>query len=414
MDIFRIKNGATGEGEILNNISNITWVERYLDAGEFSISCPATEYFRTKLAPGTFISHTNTDEVMIVETQIIDQTKDGELKLEVSGRSIEAILMENRVSTGFSSGTQSPNGTKLNVYQDTLLDVNFNSAVEPNYSLKPSSWIISKFLIEEYCVQGDGDGDGTGSSPIYDGVGNLGYDELISSRTNYNDPPTEKTAYTIKKLSNVYTNVKELLASTNSGIKGVRTGDWPTFKFIIHQGLSRVGYTQGDNTVTFSMSAGDLESVRYMWRFDPSVRAYVYGNEFAFQYPTEYMTLPATYPPNIPSVYYRWGVKTTSYDAGDLSPLYTNSGSVTNTEASRIRSTLKTNSKIAIANEKKLSIIDAKVNKNCRYKYKKDYDIGDIVWVSGDYDATTIMRVTEHAQVLDENGESSIPTLTPW
>ena len=61
-----------------------------------------------------------------------------------------------------------------------------------------------------------------------------------------------------------------------------------------------------------------------------------------------------------------------------------------------------------------LYYIDAKVNKNCRYKYKEHYNIGDIVWVSGDYDATTIMRVTEHAQVLDENGESSIPTLTPW
>lgn len=410
MDIFRIKNGLTGEGEILNNISNVMWVERYLDAGEFTISCPATEYFRTKLAPGTFISHTNTDEVMIVETQIIDQTKDGELKLEVSGRSMEAILMENRIVHFFSTGTLSPNGTKLNVYGDTTFSSTFNSG-DPNYSGKPTSWLISKFLIEEYCAN-NGSGD-----PSYEGVGNLAYDEILSSRTNYNDPITEKTGYTLKNLSSVYTNVKELLASTKSGIKGIRVNyvsGYPVFKFVIHQGFTKVGFTQGDNTVVFSMSAGDLESARYMWRFDPSVRAYVYSNEWAFQYPTEYITAPATYPSNIPTGFYRWAFKTTAYDSGDLTYLYTPGSAVTDAQAAAIRSVLKTNSNIAINEEKKMSIIDAKVNKNCRYKYKEHYNIGDIVWVSGDYDATTIMRVTEHAQVLDENGESSIPTLTPW
>lgn len=406
MDIFRINDGLTGEGELLNNISNIMWVERYLDAGEFSIKCPATEYFRTKLAPGTFISHTNTDEVMMVQTQIIDETKQGELQLEVSGKSIEAVLMENRIFDYVFGGSGAVGDPYIvNSYGDTSVSETFNSS-DPNFDFKPTSWLIAKYLINSVC---DSTVGGQG------GVNNLVYDEIISSRTNYNDPPTTKSQYNIKKLSNIYTTVKELLASTNTGIKGIRVNpviNSKPFKIVVHQGQTRVGYNIGDNVVTFSLAAGDLESVRYLWQFNPIIRSVVYTDSYGLPFPDYNMTAPATYPSNIPSGSYRWGVKVVSYDAGDLTAFYSQpfvAGDLT-----RLRSILQTNSKVSIAQERKATIIDAKVSKNAKYKYKQDYDIGDIVWVSGNYEATEIMRVTEHAQIIDENGESSIPTLTPW
>lgn len=405
MDIFRINDGLTGEGELLNNINNIMWVERYLDSGEFSIKCPATEYFRTKLAPGTFISHTNTDEVMMVQTQIIDETKEGELQLEVSGKSIEAVLMENRVFDYVYGGSGVPGEPVINGYSDVKLDINFNSS-DPNFSFKPTSWLVAKYLITSVCANTVGN---------QGGVNNLSYDEIISSRTNYNDPPTTKTEYNVPKLANVYTLVKELLASTNTGIKGIRVTpvvNQTPFKIVVHQGQTRVGYNIGDSTVTFSLAAGDLESVRYLWQFNPIIRAISYSNNYGLPYPTYNMTAPAIYPENIPTGAYRWGVRVVTSDAGDLSAYY--STPFVAGDPTRLSSLFETNSKIAIAQEKKATIIDAKVSKNAKYKYKQDYDIGDIVWVSGNYEATEIMRVTEHAEIIDENGESSIPTLTPW
>ena len=404
MDIFRINNGLTGDGEILNNIDNIMWVERYLDAGEFSIKCPSTEYFRTKLMPGSFISHTDTDEVMIVETQIIDETKDGELQLEVSGRSMEAIIMENRIISGKSNAATVAGGRVLYDYIGINVTGNPN---ENTYAVRPSSWIATERLIKDYCI-----------SPGAEGVNNTVYEEIISSRTNYNDPDPTKYQIIPTPLDNVYSVVLNLLGSTNTGIKGIRVlspaaGTSNIFKIQVHQGNALVGYNLG-NPVTFSIATGDLESVRYLWQFNPNIFTHVSGSEqygLGYSFPTSTMTAPATYPSGIPSGSYKWGVKVVSYDSGDLSSIHTTPATINELEA--VYSVLEGDSKISINVEKKLNIIDAKVSKNAKYKYKKDYNIGDLVWVVGNYEAATVMRVTEHAQILDETGESSIPTLSP-
>lgn len=407
MDIIRINNGLTGEGELLKEINNIMWVERYLEASEFSIKCPATEYFRTKLAPGSFISHTNTDEVMVVETQIIDETKEGNLELEVSGRSIEAVLMENRIISGNYNAATVAGGRVL--YRYNGVSVTGNPS-EPTYAFRPSSWIAAEKIIKAYC---------TDSASNREGVNNLVYEEIISPRTNYDDPDPTKYKIIPNPLDNVYNVVLNLLGSTNSGIKGIRVlapeaGTSNIFKFQVHQGESRVGYEMGE-PVTFSMSTGDLESVRYLWQFNPNIFTHVSSSEqysLGYSFPTSSMTAPATYPSGIPSDSYRWGVKVVTYDSGDLSSIHTTPATIN--ELEDVYSILQGDSKISINIEQKINIIDAKVSKNSKYKYKIDYNIGDLVWVAGNYEAASIMRVTEHAQILDETGESSIPTLSPW
>lgn len=409
MDIIRINNGLTGEGELLKEINDIMWVERYLEAGEFSIKCPATEYFRTKLAPGSFISHANTDEVMVVETQIIDETKEGSSQIEVSGRSIEAVIMSNRlISERYNPGTVA-GGRVLRTYS------NFNISGNPNeetYNFRPSSWIAAEKLIKRYCIFSQASNN--------EGVNNLIYEEIISPRTNYDDPDTTKYRIETRRFENIYDLVLELLRSTNSGIKGIRVlapaaGTSNIFKIQVHQGDSKVGYDMGD-PVNFSISTGDLESVRYFWQFDPNILTHVSSNNegysLGYPFPTATMTEPSTYPSGIPSNSYRWGVKVVHYYAEDLSVFHDSPASIQQLED--IYNILEGDSKLSIANNKKISIIDAKVSKNSKYKYKIDYNIGDLVWVVGNYEAASIMRVTEHAQILDETGESSIPTLSPW
>jgi hypothetical protein len=164
--------------------------------------------------------------------------------------------------------------------------------------------------------------------------------------------------------------------------------------------------------VTFSIATGDLESVRYLWQFEPITHAIVKSDKFADRFPTLNFTSPASYPDNIPSGSYKWAMKLVAGDAGDLTEAY--SIPLLVGESPVVKRILQGQSKISINNEQKLNIIDAKVSKNSKYKYKIDYNIGDLVWVAGNYEAASIMRVTEHAQILDETGESSIPTLSPW
>lgn len=417
MNLFRINNGLNGTGEILNNVNNITWVERYLEAGEFTIKCPATEYFRTKFIPGSFISHVDTDEVMMVETQIIDETKDGVLQLEVSGRSIEAIIMENRTINEYTGTPFSffLDGSTIKTYRDP--NVNINASSDGSILLKPYTWVVAKYIINKYCVYNT---TGTAGQILQnEGVTNLQYEEILSPLYDmYPNVDIEKNRYRFKltSLDNVYSKVKELLGTTDSGVKGIRvmapnSNGTNVFKIQVHQGTARVGGSMAE-AVTFSINTGDLESVRYLWQFNPIIRTHISSNYFGYPFPSIYMEAPATYPTGIPSGSYRWGVKVIGQDAGDLTEYYSETPSLA--ELVDVYDVLKLNSDAVMYNEKKMTIIDAKVSKNAKYKYKKDYNIGDLVYVSGNYDAATVMRVTEHAYVLDETGESSIPTLSPW
>ena len=399
MDIFRINSfGGWADGVPINNVDEVLWVERYLEAGEFTIKCEATEDLRQKLVPGTYLSHTETAEVMMVESQIIDETKDGDLRIEASGRSIEAILMENRLVTNFAYTHQN----QLHEYLDDPYPSNFGDSF---YSFRPSSWGHVKYLIDKYV------GFST-SRDSFDTLETIIYSDIPSGRLW--DPELTYYEGFAPKLSNVYTNVKELLASTNSGIKVDRNRtetEYLThrYKFVVHQG-------QHKNDIVFSISAGDLESVRYLWQFEPWIRCYANSNHDGFPFPTEY---PAAmypgfpnpdndgvyYPPGIPGGQYAVNIKSITTDAGDLTAYHN--------DLALVKRILNNSANLEIAKNKKSTIIDAKANKNPRYKYKIDYDIGDLVWVSGSYEESSMMRVVEHAQFFDHTGTTSLPTFAP-
>jgi hypothetical protein len=58
-----------------------------------------------------------------------------------------------------------------------------------------------------------------------------------------------------------------------------------------------------------------------------------------------------------------------------------------------------------------VSITQADVSENTDLRYRRDYNIGDLVTVDGDFGSSAVMRVVEYAEVEDENGTSGHPTL---
>jgi hypothetical protein len=65
---------------------------------------------------------------------------------------------------------------------------------------------------------------------------------------------------------------------------------------------------------------------------------------------------------------------------------------------------------IELASTTKLTMMDITTGRIPK-KFRVDYNIGDIVYVVGDYGVSQKMRVTEYAEILDENGSSAFPTL---
>jgi len=98
MDYFTLDTNTYANGKPINGIYNATWIERYLEAGEFNLTVDATMANMQLLALGTFISHTSSLQVMYIEEQSVDASIEGEIpRLTVSGRTLEAFF-ENRVA----------------------------------------------------------------------------------------------------------------------------------------------------------------------------------------------------------------------------------------------------------------------------------------------------------------------------
>jgi hypothetical protein len=74
----------------------------------------------------------------------------------------------------------------------------------------------------------------------------------------------------------------------------------------------------------------------------------------------------------------------------------------------RARRALKAQSEVAL---KRADL----VQDSTIYRYRKDYDLGDLVAISGAYltgeTDTTTLRVIEHIESEDENGSVAYPTL---
>jgi len=65
-----------------------------------------------------------------------------------------------------------------------------------------------------------------------------------------------------------------------------------------------------------------------------------------------------------------------------------------------------------IAGMTQVAITKAEVSRDTKgHHFRRDYDLGDIVMVSGHFNQAAKMRVIEYVEIEDANGESSYPTL---
>ncbi len=86
MEIYRLDHRSVVT-EIFDEFESCIWTERYIEAGDFKLVLPATEYNIGHMALGTKLQNNKSQEIMIVESREI---ADG--SLTVSGRSLETIL----------------------------------------------------------------------------------------------------------------------------------------------------------------------------------------------------------------------------------------------------------------------------------------------------------------------------------
>lgn len=91
MEIYRLDHNYKRVG-VVDEFESFVWTERYADHGEFELVTNPSVAMIKLLKEGGYITHTESERVMIIENILKAEDAQGSIKMTVSGRSLETIL----------------------------------------------------------------------------------------------------------------------------------------------------------------------------------------------------------------------------------------------------------------------------------------------------------------------------------
>lgn len=367
MDLFKFTHPTKTNltyGVPIHGYSSAMWVERYRDAGEFEIEAPMSSGLWEFLPLGTIISHVDTYDACIVENHEITEEKDAEATIKISGRTFDAWL-ENRVlGSYFTHGTSTPPFVEYALEAD-------------------NTWDQAVLMINNHIST-----DGSENGDIDDSLN----DDILAV-TNLSGSGISETR-TIKRGS-LHTRVMEVLALEDLGLRFVRKnpsgtiGDTDISQLLVHRGIDR------SSSIIFSSANGDIDSAQYLWTMKKMKNAALVQGRYV-----ELLVLPTA------TGYDR---RVMFVDASDIDGSLTtvpSGGTLTS-----IQTKMQRRGRQALAQQNEIDIAQIDISSLVPTRYRRDYDIGDIVSVNGNYGTLAKRRVVEYVEIEDENGESGHPTL---
>lgn len=345
------------QAEVVNGLKTKMWVERYRNAGEFKFTCTASSNMRLALPIGSFISHINTPELMIVENHEISEQKGKEPELIISGSGLE---------TDFQGRILGSN--KILPYVGVIGD----------YSLAADEvWNQAVAMLKDHL----------------DAAVLLDDDNAWPYLTITTDIPGagQEVARTIKRTS-LYKAMIDLLAIEELGVRVIRPqpGQQNT-TLLIHKGSDL------SSQLVFSYDTGEIESADYLWSNKKLKNAAFVSGKWV----QVMVEGPET----------GYARRIMQVDANDIdnafqvAPIGGDLTTVIAAMEQRGRDALAAQNDVALTKAE----VSREVNQN---EYRVDFFVGDIITVQGDYNETSKMRISEYVEIEDQNGSVGYPTLT--
>jgi Siphovirus ReqiPepy6 Gp37-like protein len=357
-------NLVSGEG--FSGYTSAMWVERYSKHGEFQFVAPLSSGLMDILPKGTLVSHLDTLDVGIVQDHHVREEGDLDPILTITGPMLTGVLDHRVVGA---------NEAYVSSGENPVPYVEYTIAAAPSHQQAVT-------LINTHIVPSLTDDD------------NDALDDNIHAMTVISSGGTS-AARTIKR-GLVSSRLFELLAVDDLGVRTVRRnpfgglGNNTRTYFVIHKGVDR------SDQVSFSWHSGELERAEYLW----SIRGFKNTALVQGRY-VEVLVYSGS----------ETGIdrRVMLVDASDIDGNFTSppaGGTLTS-----VRAKMAVRGQEALAAQKELSIASTDISRLTQYRYRKDYDIGDIVSVEGNYGAIEKRRVVEFVEIEDETGESGHPTL---
>lgn len=366
MNLIKFVPGSSStlleNGRPINNWKSVTWVERYLDAGEFKIEAPLSTGLRDFLPIGTLISHLDTLEVMIVEDQQISD--DGsDPTITITGRSLDSYL-ENRIV-----------GQNLARTGSTVVDYTLLA----DYTSLQATKLINDHIRAA-----------SGVSDVNDSLTNVEGNTALTVITG--GVVEDRTI----KPEIVYAALNEILKIDDLGVKSMRRATFSTDIAVtlatllrVHNGFDRT------STVHFSWYSGDFDKLEYLFSQRGLKTSAMVIGRWIWTVVDRSQT--------------KYDRRMMLVDASDLDNKL--AAAPTGGALTTLIARMQVRGRQALRNQQQVAISGSDVSNSTSYIYRKHYNIGDLVTLDGNYGQILTMRVVEYAEIEDENGYSGHPTL---
>lgn len=344
-------------GQFVDGYKSIQWTERYRDAGEVIIEGALSSGLDRLLPIGTLVSHIHSYEVMIIESHNVVEHADEDPTIRISGRSLETAL-ENRVV-----------GLNLARSTNDLGDYTLAAA---------NSWAQAVTLINQHITT----------------AGGANAADILGSLSAFTSLTTGGTSEE-RKFGRVplYPTLLSILAVDNCGIRTIRKNvagfnSTTATTFMIHKGTDRSG------AIVYSSKAGDIESAEYLWSQKSYMNAAIVVSRYLQQ-----LCLPSQT---------AWNRRFMIVNANDLDSHL----DVVPTGATRtnLLNAMTTRGWQAIRNQTRVDLVRADLSELSRYKFRKDFHVGDIVSLDVSFGPIAKRRIVEYTEILDENEFREYPT----
>ncbi|UGL63258.1 minor tail protein [Arthrobacter phage Tokki] len=344
---------------VIDLFESCIWTDRYAAKGDFELVIPTVSQYRRLLVPGAQLALNESDRIMTVETADIKTDSEGRTLLTATGSSLENMLEDRVASNGVSHLTE---GAK--------------------WTITGTPGAVARSIFNQICRLGILD---PGDIIPFIQPGNLYPPGSLGE-------PSQSYSFEIPPGS-VYKAVKDICDMYDLGFRLVRKGDLSMLHFEIYTGDNRTTSQTILTPVIFSPEMDNLQNVSEMESVAGSKNvAYVFS---------KFST----------AIVYASGADSDTVGF-DRRVLHVDASDIPGPSGAAHTAAMVKKGQEALAAHRPLAALDGEINHNSKYKYLRDYHLGDLVEMRNSSGATNQMRITEQIFVSDVQGDRSYPTLT--
>ena len=345
--------------EVIDEYISLIWTERYNELGDFELEIADNPTIRDTLAKGTRVVILESNRVMEVEDIESSEDEDGNNILTFKGFEISKILDQRAAMPSMASLT-----------------------TRSKWEVTGPPADIIRSLVRDICLDGDLD--------AYDVIPYL----QSGSLTPAGNIPEPSTSVTMTfDLGTLYEAVRKVCVTYNLGFRMIRNYELSQLYFEVYTGDDRTTSQQIKPAVIFSKNLDSLSNIKeYSSIGDYKNVAYVFAK-------------------NGYTKVYADGVPTT-ISGFDRRVLYVNADDITLAAGTALDAAMLQRGREELAKCKPIIAFDGEIPQYTQYKYRTDYNLGDLVEIRASSGNINNMRVTENIFISDSEGFRSYPTLT--